>query len=60
MTFMKSVTAFAGQVVEDRVTRDAGAVKHVGDKSLMLSLENNFKLFKRAKVEIFHDARDSS
>lgn len=56
---MKSVPAFAGQIVNDGVALNARAVENIGDKGLVFSIEYDFEFFEWTEVKILHDALDS-
>ena len=51
---VEAVASFARQVVDDRVTLDACAVKDVGGQILVFATQDDLQLLQRAEIEVFH------
>ena len=47
---VESVAPFSGDVVDDGVSFDAGAIEEIGDEGLMLTGEDDFQFLERVEV----------
>ena len=50
VALMKAMGAFAGEVVDDGVALDAGAVQQVGGEGAVFAAQDDFQFLQRAEV----------